>query len=142
MMKYNVYYILIVTFLTLVLQWAVVLAQQIQDDEEEQSIMTALTTNDDDQHCYIKRDSRKLKKRVWTVGVLAIRGHDSAYEEFNNTFATYLTATAGRRFEPPIEFRMKPLNFLNVFSDSEEGLVDFIYVNPSAFSCIESEYVR
>ena len=35
---------------------------------------------------------------------------------------------------------MKPLNFVSLFSDTKAGLVDFIYVNPSAFSCIESEY--
>jgi hypothetical protein len=91
--------------------------------------------------CFIPRDSTQLTKQVWTVGVLAIRGEADAYDKFNSTFATYLTATAGQRFDPPIEFRMKPLDFVNVFTDSEQGLVDFIYVNPSLFSCIESEYV-
>jgi len=89
--------------------------------------------------CYLPQDSSDLK-RVWTVGVLAIRGFEAAYKEFNNTFAHYLTATAGQRFDPPVEFQLKPLNFLSLFEDSAAGNVDFIYVNPSAFSCIESEY--
>ena len=79
-------------------------------------------------------------KKLYRVGVLAIRGFDAAYEEFNKTFTDYLTLTAGQRFDPPIEFEIKPLNFISLFSDVEESIVDFIYVNPSAFSCIESEY--
>ena len=80
------------------------------------------------------------KKQVYTVGVLAIRGVDAAYNEFNTTFNQYLTATVGQSFDLPIQFEMKPLNFLSLFSDTQERNVDFIYVNPSAYSCIESEY--
>eukprot|EP00529_Nitzschia_sp_RCC80_P006728 CAMPEP_0113493838 /NCGR_PEP_ID=MMETSP0014_2-20120614/28800_1 /TAXON_ID=2857 /ORGANISM="Nitzschia sp." /LENGTH=1552 /DNA_ID=CAMNT_0000387717 /DNA_START=353 /DNA_END=5011 /DNA_ORIENTATION=- /assembly_acc=CAM_ASM_000159 len=79
-------------------------------------------------------------QQVYTVGVLAIRGFESAYNDFNKTFSEYLTLTAGQRFDPPVRFEMKPLNFNTLFSDVEDSLVDFIYVNPSAFSCIESEY--
>ena len=79
-------------------------------------------------------------KNVYTVGVLAIRGFEAAFKEFNKTFDEYLTATAGARFDPPIRFQMKPLNFLTLFSDAADAQVDFIYVNPSAYSCIESEY--
>jgi len=79
-------------------------------------------------------------KLKYTVGVLAIRGFDAAYAEFNATFNEYLTVTAGQKFDPPIEFELKPLNFLTLFSDAESRKVDFIYVNPSAYSCIESEY--
>ena len=91
-------------------------------------------------NCHQTLDGTQLRKNVYTVGVLAIRGFEAAHDEFNTTFADYLTATAGKRFDPPIQFKMKPLNFLTLFSDSEARLVDFIYVNPSAFSCIESEY--
>ena len=86
-------------------------------------------------------------KEEYRVGVLAIRGTANAYTEFNKTFSEYLTATAGQRFDRPIKFTMVPLNFRSLFSDVELAIktdgaegVDFIYVNPSAFSCIESEY--
>ena len=79
-------------------------------------------------------------KQVYTVGVLAIRGKENAFAEFNSTFADYLTATAGQRFTQTIEFRMKALNFIELFDDTGSQQVDFIYVNPSAYSCIESEY--
>jgi len=80
------------------------------------------------------------KKREFTVGVLAIRGFEAAYNEFNTTFQDYLTATAGQQFDPPITFRMEPLNFLTLFSSADQATVDFIYLNPSAYSCVESEY--
>jgi hypothetical protein len=113
--------------------------QQRQRQVQEQSSSTPSAAPP----CFIKRDATALlaNKRVWTVGVLAHRGEAEAYEEFNNTFAAYLTATAGQRFDPPIEFQLKPLDYLTVFSDAENGLVDFIYANPSAFSCIETEFV-
>lgn len=82
----------------------------------------------------------KRHKSTYTVGVLAIRGFEAAYQEFNKTFSDYLTVTAGQRFDPPVAFEMKPLNFISLIEDTEASLVDFIYVNPSAFSCIESEY--
>ena len=102
--------------------------------------------------CYMKHDTsavlqlttkqKKQTKTTYTIGVLAIRGDEAAYEEFNTTFNTYLTEAVGKqRFtNPSIEFVMKPLNFLTLFTDTETSQVDFIYVNPSAFSCIESEY--
>jgi ABC-type phosphate/phosphonate transport system substrate-binding protein len=85
-------------------------------------------------------DITRHRKQLYRVGVLAIRGFEAAIAEFNTTFTDYLSMTAGRRFDPPIAFEMKPLNFNSLFTDVEESIVDFIYVNPSAFSCIESEY--
>ena len=34
----------------------------------------------------------------------------------------------------------QPLTFHSLFSEVEAGTIDFIFVNPSAYSCIESEY--
>ena len=76
----------------------------------------------------------------YTVGVLAIRGFPAAYREFNLTFSEYLTATAGTRFDRPIRFVMKPMNFNSLFDEIASSQVDFFYVNPSAYSCVESEY--
>ena len=83
-------------------------------------------------------DPLRGHKQVYTVGVLAIRGEESAFSEFNATFADYLTRTAGRRFDPPIRFELRPLLFKNLFVDAQQ--VDFLYVNPSAYSCVESEF--
>lgn len=98
--------------------------------------------NDQQQICLpkINRADNDAIQDTYTIGVLAIRGPEAAFAEFNQTYNDYLTATAGQRFDPPVRFEMKALNFLTLFSDSEASLVDFIYVNPSAYSCIESEY--
>ena len=71
------------------------------------------------------------QKVVYTIGVLAHRGIKAAYKEFNATFNTYLTATAGKRFQTNIQFQMKALNYTEIFTFSEQKLIDFIYVNPS-----------
>lgn len=123
-------------------------------EEAEQEQMEVLVSGDSERRhdlgyggsCWVTRrlgpdvgspDNRKTR---YVVGVLAHRGVDSAVAEFNRTFGEYLTVTAGRRFDPPLTFTMKPLNYTQIFTESEKGSIDFIYVNPSAFSCIESEY--
>lgn len=102
---------------------------QEEEEEEEQSSFCQIP---------IQFDRFKGHKEVYTVGVLAIRGPASAYSEFNATFADYLTQTAGQRFEPPIRFELRPVELFTLYDDIQE--VDFVYVNPSAYSCIESEY--
>ena len=78
-------------------------------------------------------------KQVYTVAVLAFRGEEKAWDGYNATFNDYLTATAGQMFDPPIQFVMKPV-FQTLFEDVAMGAVDFVYVNPGQYSCIESEY--
>jgi len=96
----------------------------------------------DDGQCSAARRTREdgRHKSVYRIGVLAIRGEVAAWAEFNRTYGDYLTATAGNRFDPPITFEMEPLNFITLFTDVEEDNIDFFYVNPSAYSCIESQY--
>lgn len=90
--------------------------------------------------CIAPPKSLVTNKEVYKVGVLADRGVDAAFNEFNVTFSDYLTASVGAKFDPPIRFELKPLDFISLFTDVEEKNVDFIYTNPSAFSCIASEY--
>ena len=106
--------------------------------DEEDKIPGFINPSPKDVDCPLSRVYKLPEghQTVFRVGVLAIRGPEAAWNEFNTTFGEYLTATAGQRFDPPLTFEMKPLNFLSLFSDTEAGLVDLIYVNPSAFSCI------
>ena len=64
---------------------------------------------------------------VYRVGVLAIRGFESAFKEFNATFSDYLTATAGARLSQQngndVRFELKPLNFNLLFTDVEDRIV-------------------
>mmetsp|Transcript_24363 Transcript_24363/g.54895 ORF Transcript_24363/g.54895 Transcript_24363/m.54895 type:complete len:1195 (-) Transcript_24363:108-3692(-) len=76
----------------------------------------------------------------YTVGVLAIRGFPAAYQEFNLTFGEYLNRKLRDVFHPKINFTMVPLDFTTLYTWVESKKVDFVYVNPSAYSCIESQY--
>lgn len=62
------------------------------------------------------------------------------YEKYNRTFADYLTATAGLRFNPPIEFDLVPVTLTSLMSMAEEREVDFYFVSPSLSSCLETDY--
>jgi hypothetical protein len=73
------------------------------------------------------------------VGVHAIRGFESAYQEYNRTYAEYLTATAGHRFDLPVQFEMIPMTFECIFEAANNEEVDFLYANPSIYSCIGTE---
>lgn len=54
------------------------------------------------------------QKRVYTVGVMAPAGVETAWREHNITFTKYLNAVVGPRFDPPISFEMevttRPIN--------------------------------
>jgi hypothetical protein len=116
-------------------------AQQEQEQQNENEFIPTSAGAGYGGYCYLPSSfDADIHKPVYTVGVLAIRGFEDAIAEFNKTFAEYLTATAGQRFDTPIRFEMRPMDFLSLFTDTASSLVDFIYVNPSAFSCIESEY--
>jgi hypothetical protein len=51
-----------------------------------------------------------IHKQTYYFGIHAPGGVDRAWTQHNTTFEKYLTATAGKRFDPPIEFKMKVTN--------------------------------
>lgn len=67
------------------------------------------------------------QKRVYHVGVHAPGGEEKAWREFNLTFETYLSHAVGRRWIPPIEFKMiATMNPLRDWVDNKAD-VDFMY---------------
>lgn len=80
------------------------------------------------------------EKQVYKLGVLANRGIETAYNEFNGT-ARYLTESIGYDFEPPITFEIAPVPFgsIDVVDRFVTGDFDFVMANPSISSCIDSE---
>ena len=81
----------------------------------------------------------RVHKKQYRVAVHAIRGFKSAYIEYNKTFAEYLTATAGQRFDPPIQFEMVPVNFQGLFDSVESQEADLFYADPGIYSCVGVE---
>ena len=66
-------------------------------------------------------------KKVYTVGVHAIDGLDAAKQDTNATFGEYLSETVGKRFDPPIQFRVVPLYFDGIFKAIDNEELDFLY---------------
>ena len=80
-------------------------------------------------------------QQTFKVGVLGNRGIEKLYQEFNLTFADYLTSTVGPKFDPPIRFEIYPLLFgeQGILDPATSGKVDFTFMNPALYSCVESE---
>eukprot|EP00980_Cylindrotheca_fusiformis_P016238 scaffold4825_cov132-Cylindrotheca_fusiformis.AAC.15 len=79
------------------------------------------------------------QKRTYYVGIHAPAGIDKAYREFNLTFDKYLNEVVGKRWEPPIEFKIKVADEpLRDWIDRGEE-VDFMYTETGIFSCIGIE---
>ncbi|CAB9513585.1 activated protein kinase catalytic subunit alpha-1 [Seminavis robusta] len=91
--------------------------------------------------CRLRKSSAGLPKTVYKVGVLGNRGIETLYKEYNMTFETYLTTTAGQRFDPPISFEIHPFLFgeQGILDTAVSGTVDFTFMNPALYSCVESE---
>jgi hypothetical protein len=89
---------------------------------------------------YGQREFNELtQKRVYTVGVHAPSGADKVWREFSLTFVTYLNEVVGKRWDPPIEFKMKPSENPLVSWIDEGDDVDFMYSDTGLYSCIGTE---
>jgi ABC-type phosphate/phosphonate transport system substrate-binding protein len=77
------------------------------------------------------------------VGAMAL-GSSSAsltLTAWKPTFENYLTETVGIKFDPHINFSLVPLtSTASAYQMAESGKVDFVYLSPSLYSCLESEY--
>ncbi|CAJ1950025.1 unnamed protein product [Cylindrotheca closterium] len=114
----------------LILQWMMLLhLTMAQDLQQYQS------------SCFtgIPIDSSRHKPK-YKIGVLANRGVETAYTSYNATFAEYLSATAGKRFDPPIDFEMVDVSFVSMFEQIEAGDLDFLFSSPSVSSCIATQF--
>jgi hypothetical protein len=79
------------------------------------------------------------QKRTYYVGVHAPTGVETANIRFNMTFEGYLNEAVGKRWDPPIEFKMTATdNPLRDWLDNGEE-VDFMYTDTGMFSCIGTE---
>jgi hypothetical protein len=56
------------------------------------------------------------------------------------TFENYLTETVGKKYDPHLVFSLFPLiSTAAAYEMVESGKVDFMFLNPSLYSCLESE---
>jgi len=81
-----------------------------------------------------------IHKPKYTIGVYANEGEDKVFEKYNLTFAEYLTETAGRKFNPPIEFGIVPVNLTALMALADEDKADFFFATSAVASCMATEY--
>lgn len=87
----------------------------------------------------VKEFDELTQKKTYFVGVHAPAGVETAWRMYNLTFESYLNEAVGKRFSPPIEFRMKTSdNPLEDWIDKREE-IDFMYTDTGVYSCIGSE---
>jgi hypothetical protein len=81
----------------------------------------------------------RVHKLKYRIAVDAINGVDNAFETYNELFSTYLTATAGRRFDRDMEFEMVPMHFTGIFHAAKNSEIDFVFADPGIYSCLGVE---
>lgn len=120
--------------------------EAVPEENEEVASMAAPTPDsnlEQGEPCVLDKygfqsQSRKLGT-TFRVGVNAIRGFEAAIREYGVLFGTYLTETAGKRFDPPLTFEMVPMTFQDFFDAADIGELDFFFVNPGIMSCLGVE---
>jgi hypothetical protein len=74
------------------------------------------------------------------VGVVPVTSDADFLTTWRSTFEDYLTDTVGRELNPRARFEIVLLSLTSVFDAVNESSIDFLFVNPSLFSCLEIEY--
>lgn len=80
-----------------------------------------------------------LHKPKYKVGVYSSEGDDLVFEMYNRVFAQYLTATVGRKFDPPISFEVEAVDMAEAMDLSAIEALDFIFASSAVYSCMATE---
>ena len=79
-------------------------------------------------------------KARYRVGIYSSESDEVVYRMYNVTYAQYLTATAGQRFDPPIQFDIVPVSLDSLANKAATEEVDFFFSSSAVFSCMAAEY--
>jgi hypothetical protein len=82
-------------------------------------------------------------RSTYIIGASPIWGVDRLFAEFNFTFERYLTEEVGRRFDPPISFKMVAVDTDQWHTGAEmirQDKLDFIYTGAAMMSCHQTVY--
>ncbi len=78
--------------------------------------------------------------RTISIGAVPITSDTAFLSAWKPTFEDYLSDTVGQFFVPPARFEIVLLTLTSVFDAVKEKSIEFVFVNPSLFSCLESEF--
>ncbi len=82
-------------------------------------------------------------RSTYVIGASPIWGVDRLFAEFNATFETYLTEQVGRKFDPPISFKLVAVDTDQWHTGAEmihQEKIDFIYTGAAMMSCHQTVF--
>lgn len=79
-------------------------------------------------------------KTHYKVGVHALTTLEETNDMYKHMLEEYLTATAGKRFDPPLTFEAIPMFSDTLYKAVDDGDIDFVFANSGIFSCIGIEW--
>jgi len=85
-------------------------------------------------------DHLQHQKSHYYIGVHILTTPEETIEKYAPLLETYLTQTAGHRFEPPISFEVVPLFADGIYKAIEDDELDFVFANPGIYSCMDMEW--
>lgn len=80
-----------------------------------------------------------IHKPSYNVGIDALYGLKEAFDETSKIFGEYLTATAGQRFDPPMQFNVVPGHYEDLITSIDKKELDFLYANPGIYTCVGTQ---
>ena len=84
--------------------------------------------------------SLQSAKGAIVIGGVPLGSDDAFLTAWRPTFEQYLSNTVGRQYNPPVNFTLVALTLSTAFSSIEAGIVDFVFANPSLYSCLAERY--
>ena len=98
-----------------------------------------VTSNGNECTTVIRKFDPLIHKQKYVVGIYSSEGEEEVFRLYNKTFAQYLTASAGRRFDPPIQFEIIPVTLSSLVQKGSEQKVDFMFGSAAVSSCMAAE---
>ena len=100
-----------------------------------------VTTNGNDCVVLVHQHNPFIHKTVYRVGYLAREGVELAMSLYGKTFGEYLSATAGKHFDPPVLFEFVPVAIQSTFMRMIEAQeIDIVFAPVSFVSCLSTSY--
>ena len=116
-------------------------------DEEDMETLGPLTAEilegiDQANHC-LKGDVQfnpLIHRKEYHVAIHSTRGVNVSMAAYGKVFGDYLTASAGQRFDPPVNFKVSAMTSWDIQTAADDKQFDFLYANSGWYSCMGLDY--
>ncbi len=90
-------------------------------------------------HWYSAAEAANSSRHI-VVGAVPTSAEVEFLIEWRPTFEGFLNEEVGKHFIQPVSFSLVVLNLSSAFDAISEGTIDFIFANPSLYSCLDPEF--